>query len=363
MVTSAGATDLPGLTRIGWTPPGPTSTTPPCREWQRCDRLRATFPWVSTTGPVEGAPSAGQTELIRTRVRLVVGITTRAGKYRRGLERAAAKLTPQEAAIVADLAEHGMDVDQLRDVLWGGHVLVDDPGLYERWIFPQQSRQRISSHHHNIDKKKYPDIGMRGPLVREKLHGRTAQGTWVQLEKTPAAIGTKKLPSPQDVAHLMDYVVYRVTRRNVGPWGLSHRTERRPMYLTPDLTAQVPLSEPIARALAATLRRVDADERASAVSDLAHRIPAPQRDDPVAELEITAERGHGRGLFGSSQVSVTETPVTPAGRMLVEPPVPPRWSLPRSGPTQVGTVRLRGGRTVRFASRVPGTPAQEATTL
>ncbi|MGZ4665855.1 MAG: hypothetical protein ACXV5Q_12675 [Frankiaceae bacterium] len=317
---------------------------------------------MGTIGPVGGTPSAEQTELIRTRVRLVVGITTRAGKYRRGLERAAAAITPQEAAIVADLAERGMDVDQLRDVLWGGHVLVDDPGLYERWKFPQQSRQRISSHHHDIDKKKYPDIGMHGPFVREKLHGRTAQGTWVQLEKTPAAIGAKKLPSAQDLAHLMDYIVYRVTRRNVGPWGLSHRTERRPMYLNPDLTAQVSLHGPIAAALAATLRRIDADERASAVSDLAHRFPAPQRDDPVAELEITAERGHGRGLFGSSQVSVTETPVTPAGRMLVEPSVPPRWSLPEPGPAQVGTVRLRGGRTVRFACRVPGPRAEEART-
>ena len=287
--------------------------------------------WVGTIGPAEGALSAEQTELVRTRVRLVIGITTRAGKYRRGLERAAAAITPQEAAIIADLAERGMDVDQLRDVLWGGHVLVDDPGLYERWIFPQQSRQRISSHHHDIDKKKYPDIGMRGPLVREKLHGRTAHGTWVQLEKTPAAIGAKKLPSPQDVAHLMDYVVYRVTRRNVGPWGLSHRTERRPMYLNPDLTAQVPLHGPIAGALAATLRRLDADERAAAVSDLAHVIPAPQRNDPVAELEITAERGHGRGLFGGSQVSVTETPVTPAGRMLVEPSVPPHGRCPSRG--------------------------------
>jgi hypothetical protein len=315
---------------------------------------------VSSVGPVEGMPSAEQTERIRTRVRLVVGITTRAGKYRRGLERAAAAITPQEAAIIADLAERGMDVDQLRDVLWGGHVLVDDPGLYERWTFPEQSRQRISSHHHDIDKKKYPDIGMHGPLVREKLHGRTAQGTWVQLEKTPAAIGAKKLPSAQDVAHLMDYVVYRVTRRNVGPWGLSHRTERRPMYLNPELTAQVPLNGPIAVALEATLRRIDADERASAASGLAHLVPAPQRDDPVAELEITAERGNGRGLFGSSQVSVTETPVTPAGRMLVEPPVPPAWSLPESGPTHAGAVRLPGGRTVRFASRVPGPPTGEA---
>jgi hypothetical protein len=79
-------------------------------------------------------------------------------------------------------------------------------------------------------------------VVREKLHGRTAQGTWVQLEKTPAAFGKRKLPSLTDLRHLMDYVVYRVTRSNVGPWGLSHMTERRPMYLSPDLA--VPTSLP-----------------------------------------------------------------------------------------------------------------------
>jgi hypothetical protein len=61
---------------------------------------------------------------------------------------------------------------------------------------------------------------MRGAVVREKLHGRTAQGTWVQLEKTPAAFGPRKLPSLDDIRHLIDYVVYRVTRSNVGPWGL-----------------------------------------------------------------------------------------------------------------------------------------------
>ena len=47
---------------------------------------------------------------------------------------------------------------------------------------------------------------MRGVVVREKLHGRTAQGTWVQLEKTPAAFGQRKLPSLNDIRHLIDYV-------------------------------------------------------------------------------------------------------------------------------------------------------------
>ena len=71
-----------------------------------------------------------------------------------------------------------------------------------------------------------------------KLHGRTAHGTWVQLEKTPASFGKRKLPSWQDVLHLADYFMYRLTRSNIGPWGRSGATERRPMYLSPDLRAR-----------------------------------------------------------------------------------------------------------------------------
>ena len=98
-------------------------------------------------------------------------------------------------------------------------------------------------------------------MVREKLHGRTAQGTWVQLEKTPAAFGQKKLPSLDDLRHLMDYVVYRITRSNVGPWGLSRMTERHPLYLSPAMAMPTPLSPPVAESLAAALHRIEAGGR------------------------------------------------------------------------------------------------------
>ena len=253
-----------------------------------------------------------------------------------------------------------MDVDQLRDVLWGGHVLVDDPGLYERWRFSQQSRQRISSHHHDIDRRNTRTSACAGRWCARSctVGPRGYLGT---VRKTPATIGSKKLPCPEDVAHLMDYIVYRVTRRNVGPRGLSHHTKRRPMYLNPDLTAQVSLSEPIARALAATLRRVDADERAAAVSDLAHRIPAPQRDDPVAARDHRRTRTRARVVRQLPGVG-RRTPVTPAGRMLVEPSVPPGWSLPRSGQPGWARCAFAAVAPSRFASRVPGLPAEEART-
>jgi hypothetical protein len=253
----------------------------------------------------------------QARVRLMIEITSQEGTYRKGLQSAADRLSPEEAAIIVDLEAHGLQVPQLRDILCGGHVLVDDPELYENWRFPAVSHRRISSHHRDIDKTKYPDIGMRGVVVREKLHGRTAQGTWVQLEKTPAAFGQKKLPSLDDVRHLVDYVVYRITRSNVGPWGLSRMTERHPLYLSPAIAIPTPLSAPVAQSLTAALHRIeDDDDVTSASADLASRFPPPDRADPMADLG-TALSGHaGRGLFGNSDVWVTESASLVATKIL-----------------------------------------------
>jgi hypothetical protein len=270
-----------------------------------------------------GTRTLGQqdTERVRNRVELLVQITSRAGAYRRGLLAAARLLSPEEATIVADLEAHGMQVPQLRDMLCGGHVLVDNPELYENWKFDKVSRQRLSSHHHDIDKARYPDFGMKGHVVREKLHGRTERGTWVQLEKTPATFGKGRRPSLNDLRHLVDYVVYRVTRSNVGPWGLSRRTERHPMYLSPDVSVPQPLRSEVADALTRTLRKIEeADDQTAVSQDLARRFPPPERPDARAELgsalgnqggryrqDWRAGRGGGRGLFGNSEVWVAET--------------------------------------------------------
>jgi hypothetical protein len=258
--------------------------------------------------------------------------------------------------VLADLEAHGLDVNQLRDVLWGGHVLIDDPDLYERWRFPKVTRERLSSHHRTVDKQSYPDLGMHGPLVREKLHGRTANGTWIQLEKTPAAFGAgHRLPTWNDVQHLADYVVYKVTKRNVGPWGLSAVTERRPMYLSPQLSTTVPLPEGTTRALTMTLARLDAEDQVvhdATHSGLVRRFLGPLREDPLAELEPWRGRGRGRGLFGNSQVWVTETGAATARRVLSAVGQPDGWTLPDVVVAQPVEVAV-GDRQLRLAARVP----------
>lgn len=267
----------------------------------------------------EALSEEAETARVRKRIQLLVKITSTSGEYRKGLDMAAQSLSPHEAIIIADLERHGLQVPQLRDVLYGGHVIVDDAGLYEAWTFEGVSHQRISSHHKSVDKKQFPDVGMRGSLVREKLHGRTAAGTWMQLEKTPAAMGAKKMPSMDDVRHLFDYIVYRFTKKNVGPWGLSGRTESRPMFLSPDVDTQVSLSPPVAAALDETLARIEAsDDTTSASSDLAALFPPPDIADPRTEMGVAGDQRSARGLFGNSEVWVTESASAAAAPLLLE---------------------------------------------
>jgi hypothetical protein len=316
----------------------------------------------------QGAPDE-QTERVRQRVRLLVQITARKGGFRKGLLDAAAHLTPSEAAILADLEHHGLDVPRMRDVLCGAHVLVDDPELYERWRYPK-SRNRLSSHHKTVDKAQYPDVGLKGPVVREKLHGRTASGTWMQFEKTPASMGDGfHFPTWHDVQHLADYVVYRITKRNVGPWGLSAATEKRPMYLSPDLRARVPLPQSASGDLTRALEQIEADDDTTAASaDLAALFPPPDRVDELAELVFVGGDQRANGLFGASDVWVSEVASTQARRLLVERQDAPRWSLPPAGSTRAGTLPA-GERTLACAVRViapdapaPAAPVPEAAT-
>jgi hypothetical protein len=315
---------------------------------------------VGASMPRGSEPAASNpisTQQIRRRVRLMVQISARPGVYRHGLEKTAERLTSQEAVVLADLEHHGLDVVQLQDVLRGAHVLVDDPSLYERWQFPRVSHQRISSHHHEIDKHKYPDYGMQGPVLREKLHGRLAHGTWVQLEKTPVAPG--KRPSWIDVLHLVDYVVYKVTRSNIGPWGRSADTERRPMYLSPDLRARVPLPKAAGDELTRVVSRVEeSDDATSASPDLAARFPPPERANDLRELTFTGDV-QGRGLFAASDVWITRMAGGTAKELLRRDIEPPGWAPPPIASGRAETAELDDERHIRYAARIEADEPQD----
>lgn len=313
------------------------------------------MPHVKRTSAKRSARAAleeSEADRVRRRVQRLIDISARVSEYRDGLTPAAERLSDHEATIIADLEQRGLDLPQLQEVLWGGHVLVDDPDLYEKWRFPK-SRERLSSHHKTIDKQAYPDLGLKGPLVREKLHGRTATGTWVQLEKTPAAMGNGfRLPTYHDIVHLYDFIVYRITKSNVGPWGLSKQTERRPMYLSPSVFATVSVPRKAERQLLGALESVeDQDDTTSASPDLARLFPPPDRVNALAELVFRPDSRNGRGLFGSSDVHVKPTPRAEVHDELVRAHrTPARWTLPEAHETRAVTVQA-GRREIQMAVR------------
>jgi len=168
----------------------------------------------------------------RERLSLLVKIASGAGDFSPKLADAVAAATDPEVRLMSDLIEQGLSIPGLVGLLQGAHVLVGDDDLYEAWIFPH-SRRRMSSHHRNVDKSQTPDYGVDGPLVREALHGKAVVGTWIQLERTKATFQWGRLPTWHDVVHIRDYILYRLTGKNVGPWGLSAHVDTRPVLLRP----------------------------------------------------------------------------------------------------------------------------------
>jgi hypothetical protein len=72
------------------------------------------------------------------------------------------------------------------------------------------------------------------------------------------------------------------------------------------------------------LRRIEAaDDNTSALADLAARFPPPDRASPAGELGSALSGRGGRGLFGNSDVWVTETSSRVAASVLGQGSGPP----------------------------------------
>jgi len=67
--------------------------------------------------------------------------------------------------------------------------------------------------------------------------------------------GKLHLPTWDDVKHLPDYIVYRLTRNTLVRGAGPDRPRTRPMYLSPDLGVRVPIPRPSAMSSRAWCRR------------------------------------------------------------------------------------------------------------
>ena len=297
----------------------------------------------------------------RPRLVLLVKVAATAGDFSPGLARAVASATDEEVRIMSDLVDRGLSIPELVSFLQGAHLLIGDVALYERWIFAS-SRPRLSSHHRTVDKSRFPDYGYEGPLVGAALYGRTSWGTWVQLERTGATFRPGRLPTWTDLIHLRDYVIYRVTGRNVGPWGLSAHVDTRPMILRPE--AATPGHGARAGLAAFSRRRAtmtgDADELSLWADALTPDVPpigpagalfaAPPSNDPLDLLPDAPYRDDlGLGIFGGLPLVATSVPLPDRVLPMLDAPAAD-WQLrPPNGAGEVVSVPM-GRRSLRVRS-------------
>ncbi len=163
--------------------------------------------------------------------------------------------------------------------------------------------------------------------------------------------GKLKLPTLTDLKHLADYVVYRITRSNVGPWGRSGATERRPMYRSPDLGVRVPIPEKVSDELTGVISQIEESDDVTSVSDIA----------PALSLARPRQRSRGARLHrnrnGSRLVRRLELWSTPSSSdTAAELPrgqiQRPAWSVPPPGTTRQAIVRLGDGRELTYSMRL-----------
>ncbi|MEI6805668.1 MAG: hypothetical protein WCK49_04085, partial [Myxococcaceae bacterium] len=121
--------------------------------------------------------------------------------------------------------------EQLDEIFSGAHVVVegDKAKLYEAIKNDPRTKayERISSH-----ESRDPQYG----LILEEgagtlLTGTTASGdTWFQFEGAPWG---SEASLKNNLSHAKDYVVYKATGKNQGPFGSSHYRDANPLKLKP----------------------------------------------------------------------------------------------------------------------------------
>lgn len=126
--------------------------------------------------------------------------------------------------IISDIVKNvHFTKEQYKEMLHGAYIIIHDKGKhYHKWKRKKHSNERISSHyskHTQYESKLNPKIVCSAVV----LFGTTEDNhTWYQLEKTSKDCVMK---------HTIDYIDYIVSGKNIGVYGKSHYTEKKPLKL------------------------------------------------------------------------------------------------------------------------------------
>ncbi|WP_341749027.1 hypothetical protein [Candidatus Tisiphia endosymbiont of Sialis lutaria] len=131
----------------------------------------------------------------------------------------------QKAAVIIDIMAKVV-LSHSSDFLQGAHIIVEDNGsMYDKLKDLGLVKERFSSHHRGNKAESDASI-QAGEIFREFLVGKTKDGkTWFQLEAHSIG-GIKNF-----VKHMVDYITYVLTGKNVGQYGLSEHVDSNPIVL------------------------------------------------------------------------------------------------------------------------------------
>ncbi len=153
-----------------------------------------------------------------------------------------------EKRVMQDILSHIDDPEVLVHFLCGAHIeFRDEAGntdsmqYYTKW---QEENKKLHWYmeRHSSHKSTNQQVGLNGKILGHILIGtrtdpQSGQSyTWVQLENNPSGTLRQLILSPvrfllQSLLHLLDYIKYKVSGKNIGPHGRSDYTEKNPLKL------------------------------------------------------------------------------------------------------------------------------------
>lgn len=128
-------------------------------------------------------------------------------------------ITNATIEILNDIICQTKNDEEIIHILKGAYVQLKDNGtFYVLWTRRYKDFLTTESCSHNSIKQHYR---IRSVVVPEILFGLSKKGTWIQLENYPAS----------NPMHLIDYVRYKISGKNIGPFGSSTYIETNPLII------------------------------------------------------------------------------------------------------------------------------------
>jgi hypothetical protein len=117
-----------------------------------------------------------------------------------------------------------------QEILKGAHLVIKDKGIHKKLKSDTATRGRISSHYRG---NKEEEFGVNLPSTADFLVGLNRDGiSWLQIENSKVSFEEGIIYGAGLVLlHILDYLYYKFTGKNVGPCGLSQYTESNPIKL------------------------------------------------------------------------------------------------------------------------------------